>query len=158
SQGGVPVWIWLAGGAGVLFLLLIVGGVVLALILRSGGQSFLGQPAITQEALKSVQNCMTPAEVKAILGRPTQEVNTGAMAAFFPKPKDAPGFDVNSMRIMVWTDHATYTAAVYFVNDQVFAAIWNDGPPDAGGMPSGGMGWGTDGRSDAKRRLDEQQW
>ena len=36
KAGGIPVWVWLAGGGAVLFLLLVVGSVTLRVLVRTG--------------------------------------------------------------------------------------------------------------------------
>jgi len=133
----IPVWVRLAGGGAVLFVLLLVGGLTLVLLLRSGGRTVLGKPSISRAHLEKVQAGMKSAEVRALLGKPTQEMDSGAMTAFFGGFGQQPGGQkMPSMRIMVWTDNSTYTAAVFFQDDQVLTTVWNDGPPNNNGMPN----------------------
>jgi hypothetical protein len=146
----------LAGGPVALFLVLCVGGVVLFLAVRSGSTR-LGKPAVTQADLDTVQPGMSSAEVRNLLGRPTKEVDSGALSGILgPPPGQSGGQAFPSLRIMLWTDNSTYSATVFFENDKVMAKFWNDGPPDGSGMPPGASGWGGTGMSDASKERTDQ--
>src|SRR5262249_26009680 len=58
SGGGIPVWVWIAGGGG----LLAVGGLVLVLVLVLGGGGF-----------DKIKEGMSEKEVTDIMGKPDQE-------------------------------------------------------------------------------------
>jgi hypothetical protein len=74
---GVPVWVWLLLGGGLLFGMLLVVGVVVTLF----ATGVFGGPKLTAENVQRIRGGMTEAEVVAILGRPT-EVKDGAPAEF----------------------------------------------------------------------------
>jgi Zn-finger nucleic acid-binding protein len=57
--GGIPLWVWIAGGGG----LLAVGGLVLVLILVLGGGGY-----------DKIKDGMSETEVKDIMGKPDLEV------------------------------------------------------------------------------------
>jgi hypothetical protein len=72
KQGAVPVWVWLLLGGGLLFGLLLVGGVV-ATLFATGVLG--GGPRLTVENVQRIQGGMTEAEVVGILGRPTERAD-----------------------------------------------------------------------------------
>jgi predicted Zn finger-like uncharacterized protein len=76
KKGGVPLWVWLVGGGGV-FVLLLIGGVILFVALRG--------PSITKENYQKIKPGMTEAEVVAILGKPTEELDPGSLFDNFNK-------------------------------------------------------------------------
>ncbi len=78
ARKGVPVWVWLLLGGGLLFGLLLVVGVV-ATLFATGVLG--GGPKLTAENVQRIRGGMTEAEVIAILGRPT-EAKDGAPAEF----------------------------------------------------------------------------
>jgi hypothetical protein len=69
KQGGIPLWVWLLLGGGLLFGLLLVGGVV-ATLFATGVIG--GGPKLTVENVQRIQGGMTEAEVVGILGKPTE--------------------------------------------------------------------------------------
>jgi hypothetical protein len=72
-KGGVPVWVWLLLGGGLLFGMLLVVDVVVTLF----ATGVIGGPKLTVENVQRIKGGMTEAEVKAILGRPTEAVDGG---------------------------------------------------------------------------------
>jgi hypothetical protein len=77
ARKGVPVWVWLLLGGGLLFGLLLVGGVV-GILFATG---VIGGPKLTAENVQRIRGDMTEAEVIAVLGRPT-EVKDGVPKEF----------------------------------------------------------------------------
>jgi predicted Zn finger-like uncharacterized protein len=68
KKGAVPLWAWLVAGGGVAVLVI---GVVLAAVLAGGG------PKITEENYKKLAvGQTTEAEARAVLGKPTQVVDS----------------------------------------------------------------------------------
>jgi hypothetical protein len=65
--------VWLLLGGGLLFGMLLVGGVVVTLF----ATGVIGGPKLTVENVQRIKGGMTEAEVKAILGRPTEAVDGG---------------------------------------------------------------------------------
>jgi hypothetical protein len=104
-SGGVPLWVWLAGGGGLLFL--VVVGVVLAIVF-SGSR-------VTEENFKKLHSGMTEAEVLAILGRPSETIdgNRGV------PPNLRLGLNINA-KSMVWKSGRDHIE-VAFLNGQAMA-------------------------------------
>jgi predicted Zn finger-like uncharacterized protein len=104
-RAGVPVWVWLLIGGGVLLVLMIVGVVVVLFATGTLGNK------ITEENFAKLKAGMSEAEVKAILGPPTEVNDIGIKAAnpFFPG-----GLGV---RVLTWR-HGQNQVIVGFLNDQ----------------------------------------
>jgi predicted Zn finger-like uncharacterized protein len=71
--GGVPVWVWLVGGGVLVLFLACLGGGGLVYWLATGPM----RNRVTPENADRIRTGMTEAEVKAILGRPTEDSNLG---------------------------------------------------------------------------------
>jgi hypothetical protein len=126
----VPVWLWAV--AGILLVSVLGAGTILGMwLLRTNGASPLGTPPVTYADLTKVRTGMSPGQVRAILGRPTEESdNAAGKAKFAAMFNDPNAVKMPSMRVMVWTDERTYTAVVGFMDDKVCATAWHNGPPN----------------------------
>jgi predicted Zn finger-like uncharacterized protein len=114
-QPGVPVWVWLVSGGGL--LLVIVIAVVLLLTLGGGGK-------ITPENAERVQPGMTEAEVRAILGAPTEVIDPSQVFNQNPFFQQNPALKNNpfknllgAVKMCVWKG-GRGTVTVQFVNDR----------------------------------------
>jgi predicted Zn finger-like uncharacterized protein len=95
-QGGVPVWVWLAGGG---LLLLLVVGVVVALLATGTFNN-----KVTQENFLRLQMGMREAEVRSILGSPSQASDLGRNPS-------------GSVRMLVWK-RGNNIVSVTFTDDR----------------------------------------
>jgi hypothetical protein len=118
---GVPGWVWLLLGGGLLFVgLLLVGGVVLTLFVTG----VLGGPRLTVENVQRIRGDMTEAEVIAILGRPT-EAKDGLPADFGPGTKEVDqnvggvnvrfrfGPQASGLRTLTWRKKGDFVTIVF---------------------------------------------
>ena len=140
----IPPWVWVlvAGGA----VLVIGGGVAAVFLVRNVGGWF--GPRVTQAAFARVEQGMTPAQVRAILGSPDEEVDSRSLAWFAGQGAENLPF----FRQMVWTDNRTYAGVVIFLNDGVVVTQWHDGP-----LHSTGFGGSTRPGDDWQERLKDQR-
>jgi predicted Zn finger-like uncharacterized protein len=109
SQSGTPVWVWFAIGGGVLLVLLLVGGVI---VLFTTG--VLGNK-VTYENFQKLKWGMSEAEVKAILGPPTE---VSDLQTFFGNnPLQLPGqqpFPLGgNLRVLVWKHRENYISVMF---------------------------------------------
>ena len=115
-------------------ILFLFGGMALVgfLLLKPEGMNvYFGRRPITQADLAKLKSGMTPAQVQAILGKPTEDVtNSAGQAMFAAMSKDENVMKFPAMRTMMWTDEKNYAAVVCFLDDREFAHVWHDGPPD----------------------------
>ncbi len=72
AKGGIPLWVWLVGGGGLGFFMLLGMGVVVWLV-------FSG-PSITMDNYNKIKTRMTEAEAIAIMGKPTQTADANKAA------------------------------------------------------------------------------
>jgi hypothetical protein len=84
ARKGVPVWVWLLLGGGLLFGMLLVVGVVVTLFATG---VIGGGPKLTAANVQRIRGGMAEAEVVAILGRPT-ETKDGLPAEFAAGTKE----------------------------------------------------------------------
>jgi hypothetical protein len=112
KRGGVPLWVWLAGG---LALFAVCGGftgTVAFVALRGGGGG--GNPfanRVTLDNFDKLRPDMTEAEVVAILGPPAERSN---------KPDDEMrmfALPQGEFKRLTWA-HGDDTIKVYFVKDK----------------------------------------
>ncbi|HZY85291.1 MAG TPA: hypothetical protein VFE78_10705 [Gemmataceae bacterium] len=120
-QGGIPVWVWLLLGGGLLFGMLLIVGVV-ATLFATGVIG--GGPKLTVENVQRIQGGMTEAEVVAILGRPTETAD-GAPQGFAPGAsevnKNVGGVNVKfqfgpttpGLRTLTWRKGKEYITIVF---------------------------------------------
>jgi hypothetical protein len=101
AKGGIPLWVWLAGGGGVA-LLLIVGVVVLIFV--------MGGSKVTRENFSKLKHGMTEAEVTAILGSPTDSQDTGQMFGMVDKGIKPGGL---SVKYSIWKSGKNVIVVVY---------------------------------------------
>ena len=97
KKGGIPVWVWLVGGGGILLMLLVCGGGV---GLWAVGVFRFGN-TVTKENYEKIKDNMSEAEVRAILGRPT-EVGDNSRAANVFNQQGGRGGGLTDVRILVW--------------------------------------------------------
>ena len=126
----VPVWVWPV--AAFLLVFVLGGGVLLGLrLLKPAGRTVLGGPSLAYADLDKVEEGMSPDQVRAVLGRPTEEHdNTAANAVFGAAFKDPKAAKLPRFRIMLWTDERSYSAVVYFMNEQALVWYWFNRPPN----------------------------
>jgi hypothetical protein len=129
---GIPGWVWGVTACGIGFVL-VAATVATVVLLRDRGTSITGRSEISRRDFEKIKAGMSVAEVLAVLGRPTEEVDTSALAGFFPKDK----VPLPNMRLMVWTDRRTYQAVVQFLDDRAVTTLWQDGVPPGGGIGNG---------------------
>jgi predicted Zn finger-like uncharacterized protein len=124
-QPGVPVWVWLVSGGGL--LLVIVIAVVLLLTLGGG--------KLTPENAARIQAGMTEAEVRAILGAPTEVIDPSQVFNQNPLFQQNPAFKNNplmgnfqnllgAVKVCVWKSGRN-TVTVQFVNDRATGIMKN---------------------------------
>jgi predicted Zn finger-like uncharacterized protein len=116
---GVPAWVWIViGGAA---FLLLAGGVV-AIVLTVGGNK------VTQENYNKLRDGMTEAEVRSILGRPTEETDPttalGRHAMGSKNPLAAFQGFLPSAKVLVWKSGKN-TIMVILINGQLTGRMGN---------------------------------
>jgi hypothetical protein len=104
-KGGIPLWVWLAGGGGLALLVLVVGVVVILLASGAVGNK------VTAENYQKLKMGMSEAEVRAILGNPSESADAGAFLGRAPR-------GLGSMRVLVWKSGRS-AISVGFMNDKV---------------------------------------
>jgi predicted Zn finger-like uncharacterized protein len=119
ASSGVPVWVWPVVGGGVLLVIIVV--VVLVMTLGGGGNK------VTPENYNRLHAGMTEAEVRSILGPPTEVVDAKQVFEQHPLFKQAPGFKDNPFvgnfqnmmpKVCTWR-HGQNVITVQFLNDRV---------------------------------------
>jgi predicted Zn finger-like uncharacterized protein len=108
-SAGVPLWVWLAGGGAAVAVGLGILAVVLFVVLG------VGSPVTKANYLK-LQPGMTEAEVRSILGRPDQVVDTGQFMANIPVGMQVSGF--GGIRQLIWRQ-GRRAITVTIMNDRV---------------------------------------
>jgi hypothetical protein len=88
AKGGIPLWVWLAGGGAVVLFVGCLGGVGLIVWLVKGPLS----NKVTSENYAKIQTGMTEAEARAILGEPTEDAGVNN-----PLGRNSAG-----LRVLVW--------------------------------------------------------
>jgi hypothetical protein len=106
--GGIPVWVWLVGGGGVL---LLVVGVVLAVVL-------MGNSRVSLANYDRLTPGMSESEARAILGRPSEETG-GETGAF--------GMKIDIGKVLVWKSGDNFISAT-FQKDKLWAKSCKIGP------------------------------
>jgi hypothetical protein len=107
---GIPLWVWLTGGGVALVLGIVILAVFVLSVLSLGSR-------VTKANYDKLHPGMTEAEVRSILGTPTQVVDTGNFLANNPFGMRAPGF--NGMRQLIWRQ-GRRAITVTVMNDRVF--------------------------------------
>jgi predicted Zn finger-like uncharacterized protein len=112
KKGGLPAWVWIVGGIGVAVLLLgCAGGGGLIIWLASASLT----NKVTEENYNKIKTGMSEAEVKAILGEPSQVEDLDKAASSLGINVRMPS---SGLRVLVWrngNNHITLT----FRNDKV---------------------------------------
>jgi predicted Zn finger-like uncharacterized protein len=122
KKGGIPLWVWLVGGGGIFLFLCCGGGGVVGFFLMRGTDLFGNR--VTKENFDKIKTGMTEAEVKAILGEPTESAGTPDQFSNLPgmprMPRMPGGMQMN---VMVW-EQGNNVIAVYFRNGKVLLKQW----------------------------------
>jgi predicted Zn finger-like uncharacterized protein len=119
KKGGIPLWVWLVGGGGLFLFLCCGGGGIAGFFLLGGTDRFVNK--VTKENFDKIKTGMTEAQVKEILGEPTETAGTPDQLPDIPgmpkMPRMPGGMRVN---IMVWKK-GDNTITVNFMNGKVVA-------------------------------------
>jgi SmpA/OmlA family protein len=83
KKKGVPLWVWLTTGAGVLLFLCCGGcGIVFMFMPKVGIQTGAPSASVSMANFDKIKKGMTEAQVKDIMGAPTAVVTLGATKAY----------------------------------------------------------------------------
>jgi predicted Zn finger-like uncharacterized protein len=117
AKGGIPLWVWLVGGGGVGFVMLLGASLVVWLV-------FFRFNPVTMENYDKIKAGSTEADVLALLGSPSQTSDAGRSPAFDlgglgPK---APRVNMPNMKTMVWK-RGDDVLCVGFMNGKIFMKV-----------------------------------
>jgi hypothetical protein len=107
ERSGIPIWVWLLCGGGVLLLFIAIP--VVFVLVRGG----VGSKRITPENLSKLQIGMTDSQVEAVLGKPHEITDLGAFfGAVNQQMKGAAG-GVPSIKFAGWREGDFMILVVY---------------------------------------------